>query len=64
MRLFTAGHQLKTSVFAAVAFVLLLTGCGQKGDLYQPASSLASTDASAVPVAKGPVKKDVERSSG
>ncbi|MGO0305625.1 LPS translocon maturation chaperone LptM [Endozoicomonas acroporae] len=47
MRLFTADHRLKTSALAAAAFfVLLLTGCGQKGDLYQPASSLA--DASAV----------------
>ncbi|WP_257282700.1 lipoprotein [Endozoicomonas sp. SESOKO1] len=61
MRLFTAGHPLKTSALAAAAFfVLLLTGCGQKGDLYQPASSLASADTSAVLVAKDPVKKGVE----
>ena len=54
MRLFTAGHQLKTSAFAAAAFlVLLLTGCGQKGDLYQSKSSLASTDVSALLVEKG-----------
>lgn len=49
MRLLTADHRLKTSALAAAAFfVLLLTGCGQKGDLYQPTSSLASTDASVV----------------
>lgn len=59
MRLFTAGHPLKTSALAAALFVLL-TGCGQKGDLYQPASSLASADTSAVLVAKGQVKKGVE----
>ncbi|MBO9494628.1 lipoprotein [Thalassotalea sp. G20_0] len=46
MRLFTADHRLKASALAAAAFfVLLLTGCGQKGDLYQPVSSLADASA-------------------
>ncbi|USE37178.1 lipoprotein [Endozoicomonas sp. SCSIO W0465] len=54
MSVFTAGHQLKTSAFAAAALlVLLLTGCGQKGDLYQPTSSLVSTDAQTRLVEKG-----------
>ncbi|MFK0572323.1 LPS translocon maturation chaperone LptM [Endozoicomonas sp.] len=47
MRLFTAINQLKAPALAAVVFfVLLLTGCGQKGDLYQPKNSLASSDLS------------------
>ncbi len=47
MRLFTAINQLKAPALAAVAFfVLLLTGCGQKGDLYQPKTSMADNDVS------------------
>ena len=50
MRSLTAGHQLKIAFFVAATVFMLLTGCGQKGDLYQPASSLASSDARVLPI--------------
>ena len=40
-------RQFTPMIMTAIAlFVLLLTGCGQKGDLYQPKASIAESDVS------------------
>lgn len=45
MRLFAIGYPLKISVFVTAVFLfLLLAGCGQKGDLYQPETSMVGGD--------------------